>query len=594
MKRSIPGFTIISPGITGNRWQACETTSEQVFHPVYVHAEGDKTAYVLGSPIWQNSVDRHRIASMFVSYAEENGFLKEINGTFLLVLVDSTSKKICAVTDRFGSWPFFYISENRSFGGGTNYLSLLKLFQKYARIVFQPQAVYEFIYMQRLLGTKSFDSKVKAMPGGAVLSWRAEGGDLTVRRYWQPDYTKTTAPVKENIRALSDLLRSSCEKYLADGVRYGLLLSGGLDSRAVLAALPPQVICYTIGEHYTNECRIAALLAEKRQSEHFFVKRAPSHYADILPDAVRLGSGMYVYDHAHFLGLKEAFGQQSEVLLHGHGLDYFFQGMYLPAKRVKIAGRPTYVKRLLPVKADVAHHYYERAPYRLKHPGVLSLLKKEKRSDFTGYIIESIRRLVEEASDFTADRYDIWEYIHNSNLSRHYTHLNIESLRFYIEERCPAFENELYDFYLSLPVEHRFGARLFKRSIAHMVPPLMRVPNANTNMRADRSPAAATAEFYINVLCRKIHIPCAFPGPPSQSEKSWHDRNAVLRNIPVLRTAAGKLGRSERLAALGCFDMDFIKKIAEDHLHKTADAGDLLVTLLTVDGFLMAWENLIE
>ena len=52
---------------------------------------------------------------------------------------------------------------------------------------------------------------------------------------------------------------------------------------------------------------------------------------------------MFAIDHALFLGLKNTISlNEMPVILHGHGLDYMFQGMYVHSKRDEWFGTPMY------------------------------------------------------------------------------------------------------------------------------------------------------------------------------------------------------------------------------------------------------------
>jgi hypothetical protein len=97
-------------------------------------------------------------------------------------------------------------------------------------------------------------------------------------------------------------------------------------SRVVLGAFdhtqPPTTL--TVGEYENNEVAVASELAELIGSQHHFVKRNPTHYADILSTGTSLGEGMYSYQHGHFFDME--LPTPTDLLVHGHGFDYMFHG----------------------------------------------------------------------------------------------------------------------------------------------------------------------------------------------------------------------------------------------------------------------------
>ena len=76
---------------------------------------------------------------------------------------------------------------------------------------------------------------------------------------------------------------------------------------------------------------------------------------------------MYTIDNALFFGIEKEVAPKVDVLLHGHGIDYMFQGMYVPSNTIELFGRPTFFKSKKHLTGNLADYFLENIGYRLKY-----------------------------------------------------------------------------------------------------------------------------------------------------------------------------------------------------------------------------------
>ena len=50
-----------------------------------------------------------------------------------------------------------------------------------------------------------------------------------------------------------------------------------------------------------------------------------------------------------FSGNRDKISPIADVFFHGHGLDYMFQGMYLPSRPIRLFGKNTYYKKIIDI-----------------------------------------------------------------------------------------------------------------------------------------------------------------------------------------------------------------------------------------------------
>jgi asparagine synthase (glutamine-hydrolysing) len=123
--------------------------------------------------------------------------------------------------------------------------------------------------------------------------------------------------------------------------RLGILLSGGVDSRSVLAADHEGRIsvAFTLGDFENQELQIARKIAATKGCRHVFLHRNLDHYARLVDEAVSIGDGLYRFDHAHYLGFFEQIRKEVDILFNGLFLDNFFNGDRLPRVNWRVVGK---------------------------------------------------------------------------------------------------------------------------------------------------------------------------------------------------------------------------------------------------------------
>jgi len=559
-------------------------TEEENLHPVaYARKKNGRQLIILGSPIYRGKIDSEAVSKKLFEGGMERSLISELDGSFLIIWHDEAASRLIVANDRFASIPFFYFYDDTAFMGSVNYHEIWKELSAQDKLIVNKEAFYEFIHLQRLLGDKTYDRKTKYLNSASILLFDENKSTLEFDRYWRPNFTKKYISAEQASRTLADLVAESINKRTGDGKRYGLLLSGGLDSRLVLAGFNKSIECVTTGSFENNEYRVAKELADAKGYPHSFIKLQNTHYTDILKDTVFLGSAMNMYARAHFLDLDKELKAKADVFFHGHGFDYMFQGKYLPHKAVRVFNKNTYLKKIRKLDKDITSNFISRISYGLKSIDPLSLVADKEKMRMKESLCSSVEKVMKEGSDCCNNEYDLWEYLIMHNLSRHYTFLNIASMRTFAEERTVAFDNQLFDFYLSLPMEARLNKKIFANAIRLLDERLYKIRNANTNFNIYDSDFALTGKLCINKALNK----CGFKTllPPKPNERSWHVANIVRENSKIKNIARDLIG-SRSLKGLGFLDMDKIKFYIERDFENKGSHSDLILILITIDTFL--------
>jgi asparagine synthase (glutamine-hydrolysing) len=366
--------------------------------------------------------------------------------------------------------------------------------------------------------------------------------------------------------------------------RYALLLSGGLDSRALLAAAERPLLCFTTCATFNNEAEVAQEVAQTAGAEFVFVPRPARPYDGHISDLVFYGGGQHLLTEGQFIDYESSMGTANRCHFIGLGLDVFLGGLYLPKQPVRWFGRDTLHSRLNELGDDVASAFIDGVKYRLKTDDPWDVVADGCKSRLREQLHTAIEEIANQGRALGAQGYDLWEYLHLHNFGRHYSLLMIQSIRHWGECRAPALCNDLLDITIRLPAELKANSTAYLDALNRMSPRLMKIRNANTNIAAGvsfpRQSAVRAVNKVMNVLGAQRRV------SPLGRERSWPTPRETIAASEQLQTAVNALPLSERLASVGIFDLDRVRSYVNDHNAGRRDHSILLLALTTVDEFL--------
>ena len=74
-----------------------------------------------------------------------------------------------------------------------------------------------------------------------------------INKYWEPKYYEINLSRSDFVNLLSQKIERSIKLHISDKKEFGLLLSGGLDSRCILGVCKKKLSCFTISPKKNNE-----------------------------------------------------------------------------------------------------------------------------------------------------------------------------------------------------------------------------------------------------------------------------------------------------------------------------------------------------
>lgn len=556
--------------------------ADGLYPPLRRYKAGHRECLLLGHPIAQGQRDDAAVMRLFEASADLDIFTRALDGNFLIIVYNPGEKSLHVISDRFAAFAFYWSDSGNGRLAGS--LSLVELIRHLGGVKLNENALAQFMHFRRVFGEVTSDSRCHFLTSAGILTNDASG--VKVRKYWQPDYS---AP-RLNRRQASDAIAAGLARTMrmhmeGDAVRrYALFLSGGLDSRALLAGAEEPPFCVTTCAAFNNEAEVAQETAKAANVGFEFVPRPKTPYDGHLTEAVYYGGGQHIVTEAHFLGYRDHIKHSADCFFLGLGLDVFFGGLYLPKKPARWLGRDALHYKLQSLPADIAGAFFSGVKYRLATSDPWQVIAGSVRRRLQDGVRQSLDDVVARGRASGAEGHDLWEYLHLHNFGRHYSFLMIQSVRHWAECRAPGLCNDLLDIAIRLPAKEKVNSQAYLAALKKLSPELMKIRSANTNIRAGmpfrRQSAMRAARKSANVLGAGFRV-----SPPSQ-ERSWPHPAETLRASPELAAAIRALPASDYLAGAGMFDMDAIGKHVSDHNAGLRDHSVLLLVLATMNEFI--------
>ena len=449
----------------------------------------------------------------------------------------------------------------------------------------------EFLYFERLHGYSTYSKKIEAMPASTRLDYNYE--NIQLKKYWFQDFSKDNKyTLSEYAIKLGTAIQKSIIKKTSDKKNYnnkfGLFLSGGMDTRTILAGFTDiKPISFTLGFSEDAEYKVAKLLTQKNNYEHHFIKLYEDHYEKQFDEIIDISSGMYTFDHALFHGIRKEILKHVEVTLNGHGLDYMFQGMYIPKNNYKIFGKRTYFNKLRIPKDDFINDYFENIAYKYKHINPLKYIKDKYKREIINNLAKELKIIFDEGKNFGCKTfYDSWDYMITHKISNHYPYTNVLSMYDSGNPRTFSFDNDIFDIFLKIPIEHRLNGKILKETLKYLNSDFANIISANHGFKITSSPFSMTLKATVRKILGMMFNAKKFKHPTA-AERTWPDRYSYLMNNKYLFSKAKDLISSEYIdVAMPYLERDLLNKDIKKWLNGDKKGAHILYRLITVNEFM--------
>jgi asparagine synthase (glutamine-hydrolysing) len=364
-------------------------------------------------------LDTQQSAYLVHLYEEKSDFYKELNGMFHGIVVDRSHCIATVFNDRYGMHRLYYHDSNDAFYFAMEAKAILTVRPALRRP--DLRGLGEFVACSCVLENRTIFEGIHLLP--AASAWTFRKGALDGKStYFDPRQWEEQTPLDADAyyQSLRTTLSTNLPRYFAGPERMGIAMTGGLDTRVILAchpSAPGSLPSYTFGSAFrdSQDVRIGRQIARICRQPHKviavggeFLSRFP-HYAErsiYLTEGtvdVYRASDLYVSEKVRSIAPAKIVGTYgSEIVRHAV--------MFKPTKPLEGLFRPEFLSFIDQARSTYSslrrQHPVTFAAFRQSpwyHWGILALEKSQLtvRSPFMDN--DFVRSVFRAPQDCTTD-----------------------------------------------------------------------------------------------------------------------------------------------------------------------------------------------
>lgn len=238
---------------------------------------------------FRSTSDTEIIIHLYEEYGVD--CLSRLKGMFAFAIWDSGRGRLFLARDRVGIKPLYYCKTPDALYFASELKSIIA--DPAVPREINPAAVRQFLSFFYVPGEETLLRSVKKLlPGNSLI---AESGKVTISQYWDLQFTRErwSKSFDEVVEELRGLLSSTVRDHMIADVPVGVLLSGGMDSSAVLnfavQHTEKKIRTFTVGfsgQGVVDERPYARLVAERFGTEHHDISISAEDFWNFLPSYV--------------------------------------------------------------------------------------------------------------------------------------------------------------------------------------------------------------------------------------------------------------------------------------------------------------------
>ena len=449
-----------------------------------------------------HSFSTHGDTETIVHLYEEHGerFLDHLRGMFAIAMWDRRQGRLLLARDRLGKKPLYWRLARGRLTYGSELKAILEDPTVDRRI--DRTALAQFLEYQYIPSPRTIVDGVQKLPPATLLTW--EGGEVTTRRYWEPQYEPKArrSAADERAECLA-LLREATRLRLRSDVPVGLFLSGGIDSGTVGALMTEAsarpIRTFTVGFEAPeiNELHLARATARHIGSEHTeevvhldaveMLPQLVEHFDEPFGDPSALPT----------FRVAQLAAREVKVVLSGDGGDEVFGGYDRYRRQLALSRLGFIPARVRTAGARVAQHTVRRLPDSIRRgrrghswPRLAGMTDFERYLDTVSVFSSPLRsELLGDAALADQDAYladafdsgprdrvdrmmrtDALTYLPEDVLVK----LDRATMASSLEARAPLLDHRLVEFAATLPTDRKLRfqtAKVLFREIARELLP---------------------------------------------------------------------------------------------------------------------------
>jgi asparagine synthase (glutamine-hydrolysing) len=513
--------------------------------------------------------DPEYVLHLYEEYGED--FALKLNGAFVAAIWDTRQRCLRLVNDRLGQQNLFYAQSDKNllFASSVGAVLASGVVDCNVDLV----AMAEFLTFEHMLEDRTLARSVKLMPPASMLCF--QDGRLIQSRYWKLSFGDDYGVHEEDwyVGRWIELFYQATERRVRPADLFGVMLSGGMDSRAVLGAMArlsdDPFSAFTFGVPGCDDVRCAQEMARRLKVRHRYIELEPDCLRTLAEKGVWLTDGMNNCIHMHNLAAAQEARRSSRIVFTGN------LGDDLMADRP----RRGYSHRVMP-----GIDSWDDLVAMLLSMDTSCFSLQEQRSLFTDDCYRQIDGVVEENHRAVLSRADArrpghvlkhWEI---TQRVRRFVLQGQVLLRNQVEVRGPFYDNDLVEFMANVPTGLRLDGYLYIRALSIAFPELAKVPLASTGFPLVPCLRYTGVQLARQLRWRARQAGFRFISAP-RGQRPYADYDGWMRT--PLRAWIEDTLLSKRAMERGYFEPDYVRGLIKEQISGGNRAGKLggLLTL---------------
>lgn len=214
--------------------------------------------------IFRSHSDSEVVAHAYEQYGED--FVLKLEGMFALAIWDSRQKKLVLARDRIGIKPLYYTQHNERLLFASEIKAILE--DGGVKRKLNDGGFRQYLAFQCIVTCETMFEGINKLEPGSILVFQS--GQARKKKYWSLEEAKNRQATGLQVR---EALFAAVKSHLVSDVPVGVLLSGGLDSSAVVAIMAQlgisDIETFTVGfGQPDDEFNFARQVADKFKTRH--------------------------------------------------------------------------------------------------------------------------------------------------------------------------------------------------------------------------------------------------------------------------------------------------------------------------------------
>lgn len=494
--------------------------------------------------------------------------LDEVRGAFAFALWDQRMQTLLVASDRLGMRPIYYAEHAGLFRFASEVKAILADSTFPRRL--NRAAVADFFHYAFVMGEKTFFQDIQLLPPASLL--RYQDGRWTVSSYWDVPYPEhyPSHLDKWYDNLIYDALQAAVKRMVRPGLRYGLSLSGGLDSRwiaAFLAQVQPESSTFTVGIPGSDDTPFAKEVAARTGLTNQYWDLSPTFVAELAETYTYIVDGMDDLLHMEEFPLTVRVGDYVDVSVGGFLGDGLFGYEINP---VSARLRKQDVKR---------YRLWRTRGSRPSQPLMAQVFGEHTGQELTALAMDSLQ------SSFAAapsDRgFQIIQYFDLRQAERRFANIAQLAKLPYVDIYHPIADDEVIQAALQLPPNQLMLERAYRRAMATHFPDLAAIPWTFT-----LTPATVSVPAIVLKKAAQLTLGQWLRGAPLGNHPLIRPRRYVVTYSPwsrgPLRPFIEETLLSPEANATGLFDPEGLRTVIRDHMEGRKNVTDFLGKALAI------------